>query len=175
MEATVNPQDIVAMVRNLAQPLAEARGLELFEVEYKPGGRMLRVFLDRRNGYVDIGDCSVVSQQLSAELDRLDFIPHAYRLEVSSPGLDRPLRNGDDYRRFSGQRARFVLTQPLNGMASFSGQIRECRQEVVNIVLAGGESLWVPLGQVKSARLEIETAPDRDPAGAGRKKRTKQP
>ena len=164
METTVDLRDIVARVKALALPLAEARGLELFEVEYISGNRLLQVFLDRRNGFVDIDDCSAVSQQLSAELDRLDFIPHAYRLEVSSPGLDRPLRNGDDYRRFVGRRARLVLSQPLNGLAGLSGQIRECRQEVVNIGIDNGESLWVPLSQVKAARLEIDAAPGRSPA-----------
>ncbi|MRR08923.1 ribosome maturation factor RimP [bacterium] len=104
-----DPQAVIERVRALARPVAAELGLELFDVEYQPRGGLLRVVIDRPAGEVGIGDCQAASERLSAALDEADPIPHAYRLEVSSPGLDRPLRGPDDYRRFRGRLAHLVV------------------------------------------------------------------
>lgn len=147
-------QETIDRVRQLAEPLAEARGLTVLEVEYRPGGQLLRVFLDRRHGQVGIDDCSAVSQQLSAALDQQDLIPHAYRLEVSSPGPERPLRGQEDYARFRGERARLELSQPNGGSSVVRGAIGEVQSGMLRIEPEGQEPLWVPLSQIRSARLD---------------------
>jgi ribosome maturation factor RimP len=90
-------------VAPLAERIAAREGCELVHVEYvnESGRWFLRLFIDHPNG-ITVDDCAAVSRQMSAMLDVEDFIPHAYNLEVSSPGLDRPLRKGDEYRRFAG-------------------------------------------------------------------------
>ena len=150
------PEDIIAGVTALAGPVLQELGLELFEVEFTPGNPALRVFIDRPGGSVSIDDCAAVSGRLSLRLDETDLIHRAYRLEVSSPGLDRPLRHEDDYRRFCGRLARLWLTQPLGGKLDCLGRIGEFHQGMVKLQLRDQESIWVPLAQIKKARLEIE-------------------
>lgn len=165
---------IAARVRQLAEPLAESRGLRVLDVEYKPGGQLLRVFLDRVHGQVSLDDCSAVSDQLSAALDEQDLVPHAYRLEVSSPGLDRPLRTDEDYARFRGEPARLLLTQPVGGSSSLRGRIGELRNGMLRLEPDGQEPLWIPLAQIRSARLDPLPPPAGKPDRKKRKKTTKE-
>jgi ribosome maturation factor RimP len=162
-------QETIERVRRLAESLAEVRGLSVLEVEYRPGGQLLRVFLDRRHGQVGIDDCSAVSQQLSAALDQQDLIPHAYRLEVSSPGPERPLRGEEDYARFRGERARMSLAQPNGGSTVLRGAIGEVQSGMLRLEPEGQEPLWVPLSQILSARLD-PAAPRPPLPGKTRKK-----
>src|SRR5919204_5455512 len=105
--------DVVEQVRSIATRVAASYGLEIFDVQFRREGRgmVLRVQVDRpgpaatAEESVSVEDCAHVSRDLSAILDVEDVVPGAYTLEVSSPGLDRPLRREDDYRRFAGRRA----------------------------------------------------------------------
>lgn len=169
MDAGVR-EDITVRVRRLAETAAAARGLAVLEVEYRPGGQLLRVFLDRRHGQVGIDDCSAVSQQLSAALDELDLIPRAYRLEVSSPGLDRPLRGEEDFLRFRGEPARLTLERPAGGAAVSRGRIGEMRNGMLRIEPDGEEPVWVPVSQIRSARLDPAPAPQGRPGKNPRRK-----
>jgi ribosome maturation factor RimP len=156
MDSQNTRDHIAAEARRLAQAVANELGLELFDLEYDPQGGLMRIFIDRPAGDVSIDDCGDVSGRLAAALDAGDLIPHAYRLEVSSPGLDRPLRGADDYRRFKGRLARFHLAQPVGGRNDLAGRLDELQGGMVRILLDGDESLWVPLNQVAKARLEVE-------------------
>ncbi len=161
--------DIIDRVRRLAEPVAEARGLSVLEVEYRPGGQLLRIFLDRRHGQVGIDDCSVVSQQLSAALDQQDLISHPYRLEVSSPGPKRPLRGVEDYARFRGERAKLWLAQPNGGSIVVRGAIGEVKSGMLRLEPEDQEPLWVPLSQISSARLDPMAVPPPLPGKTRRK------
>ena len=109
--------DIVERVRDLAVRVAGTYGLEIFDVQFRreASGMVLRIRLDRpgpaatAEDSVGVDDCARVSRDLSAVLDVEDVVPTAYTLEVSSPGLDRPLRDAADYRRFCGRRAKLVM------------------------------------------------------------------
>src|SRR5881398_3395660 len=109
--------DVAEQVRNVAARVTHTYGLEIFDVQFRreAGGMVLRVQIDRpgpaatAEDSVSVDDCANVSRDLSAILDVEDVVPSAYTLEVSSPGLDRPLRQPDDYRRFTGRRAKVVL------------------------------------------------------------------
>src|SRR5919205_4087879 len=106
----MGPQGSLEQVRTVAARVAADYGLEIFDVQFRreAGGMVLRVQIDRpgpaatAEDSVSVDDCANVSRDLSAILDVEDVVPSAYTLEVSSPGLDRPLRHEDDYRRFSG-------------------------------------------------------------------------
>jgi ribosome maturation factor RimP len=149
-------EEIIARIEDMARPLADQLGLELVEVEYRAGGDFLRIFVDRPGRGASMEDCSRLSRSLSAELDSNDPIPHPYNLEVSSPGLDRPLKGEGDYLRHSGKLARLVLAQPFDGQNVLTGHIGELKNSMVRIALRDGESVWLPLAQIRKGRLEIE-------------------
>src|SRR5438128_3565403 len=123
--------DVVERVRGIASRVAATYGLDVFDVQFRreAGGMILRVQIDRPGPAatpaesVSVEDCARVSRDLSAVLDVEDVVPTAYTLEVSSPGLDRPLRRPDDYRRFSGRRAKLVMRQAIDGQTYFKGRL----------------------------------------------------
>jgi ribosome maturation factor RimP len=141
----------------LAEPYVNDAGFDLVEVQSgrEPTGWIVRLFVDvLREGQVPVShaDCERVSRDLSAALDVADMIPHAYQLEVSSPGLDRPLRRERDFARFAGQSARVKLADGVEGRRNFSGTIRGAKEGVVEIECEG-RSYQLPIGQVAKANL----------------------
>ena len=130
-----------------------ALGYEVVELEFHPQGRggLLRVYIDREEG-VTVDDCEIVSKQVSAVLDVEDPIPGAYTLEVSSPGLDRPLRKEADFARFAGERVRLELVVPRDGRKRYTGILRgvEAGQVLIEV---DGELHKLPLAEVAKTRL----------------------
>lgn len=153
--------DLIVELRALASRVASSYRLEVFDLQFRreSTGVVLRVILDRIDGDVSIEDCQRVSQDLSALLDveegRLGLPDVKYTLEVSSPGLDRPLRGEVDYRRFAGRLAKIVTAEPVNGQTSFAGRIAGLEAGAV-LLHEGRRTHRVPLGLIKRARLEVE-------------------
>ena len=151
-------------VQEIATRVATAYGLEIFDLTMRreSGGEVLRVVLDRPGpaatpeDSVSIADCEKVSHELSTILDVEDVIPGAYTLEVSSPGLDRPLRHADDYRRFTGRAAKIVTRQPVNRQTAFAGRIRGIDGDEVLFENEGGKEVRLPLNLIRRARLDVE-------------------
>jgi len=156
--------DIVELVRTIAAGVAATLGLEIFDVQFRreAGGMVLRVRLDRpgpastAEDSVSVEDCARVSRDLSAILDVEDTVPSAYILEVSSPGLDRPLRHADDYRRFEGRRAKVVIRQAIDGQGFFKGRLAGVDEHDVLIDTDDGRRHRVPLTAITRANLEVE-------------------
>ena len=154
--------DVVARVTELAEPFTAALGLELADVEYKQeGSRMvLRLFIDRDGG-VTLDDCAAVSRELAEILDVEDFILGRYNLEVSSPGLNRPLKKLSDYERFTGRLVKIRTFELLaddegNKRKTFIGELLELTDGVVRLKLSEGQTAGIPLGKVAKANLEFE-------------------
>ena len=155
---------IVEQVRAAAVRVAEGYGLEIFDVQFRreASGMVLRVQIDRpgpaasAEECVSVADCSHVSRDLSALLDVEDFIPGAYTLEVSSPGLDRPLRSRADYERFAGRCAVLVLRKAVNGQTFFRGRLAGVDADAALLDGEGGQRHRVPLELVTRANLEVE-------------------
>ncbi len=117
-------EDIIAAVESFALPILDDMGLELVAVEYRQeSGWKLRLFIDREDGGINVDDCASVSRQVSSYLEVEDIIKHHYSLEVSSPGLERPLKREEDFVRFSGRKARIKITEPIDGQYVFIGQL----------------------------------------------------
>src|SRR5438067_12004971 len=124
-------ETVVEKVREIAGRVAADRGLEIFDVQFRreAPGMVLRVQIDRpgpaaaAEESVSVEDCARTSRDLSAIFDVEDVVPTAYTLEVSSPGLDRPLRRADDYRRFAGRRAKLVMREAVDGQRFFKGRL----------------------------------------------------
>ena len=151
----------VERVRQAATRVAESHGLELFDLQFRREaiGWVLRVIIDRHDQVVGIEDCQRMSHDLGTLLDVEDdlgaALEHAYTLEVSSPGLDRPLRHEADYRRFVGRLAKVVTTEAVEGQTSFAGRISGVEEG--NVLLTEGRRIHrVPLDKVRRARLEVE-------------------
>jgi len=141
----------------LARSVVEPMGYELVGVNYLPsghGGSVLRVYIDHEKG-VTLDDCSAVSHQLSGVLDVEDPLPGHYDLEVSSPGLDRPLFTAEHFERFRGHRARLTLTEKQEGRRNFVGVIAGVRGGEV-ILTMDGETRVFPFSTIESAHLVPE-------------------
>lgn len=144
-------------LRDLLEPAITALGCELVGVEYHPSGKhsLLRVYIDRPEG-VTVDDCSAVSYQVSGLLDVEDPIPGHYTLEVSSPGLDRPLFQARDFERFAGQQIKLRTRFPIEGQRNFRGLLRGLHEQQVVIEEQDGKRVSLPLEQVEHARLVPE-------------------
>ena len=148
----------------MASRVAGTYGLEIFDVQLRreSGGTVLRVQIDRpgpaatAEDSVSVGDCAHVSRDLSAILDVEDLVTSAYILEVSSPGLDRPLRHAGDYRRFSGRRAKLVMREAVDGQTYFKGRLGGVDDNAVLIDGDDGRRHRVPIGVITRANLEVE-------------------
>jgi ribosome maturation factor RimP len=160
----------IARLRQAAERVASSHGLEVFDVQLRrePIGTVLRVVIDRPDpGRVEtpeesvgIEECQRVSQDLSALLDVEDEFGEAdladnYTLEVSSPGLDRPLRHEADYRRFAGRLAKVVTSEPIERQTAFAGRITAVEDGAV-LLEEGRKTHRVPLGKIKRAHLDVE-------------------
>jgi len=154
-------------VRSIADRVARSQGLELFHLQLRREsiGWVLRIFIDRlmpsgagedaREESVTVADCAAISVDVSAILDAEVSFDYAYTLEVSSPGLDRPLRHLADFARFVGRQGRVVTSEPVDGLKFVSGRIAEIDGEI--IVIAYGKTMRrVPTTAVARARLEVE-------------------
>lgn len=136
----------------MLEPTIEALGYELVELEFHAG--LLRIYIDSAQG-VTLDDCQKVSQQIGATLDVEDPIPGAYTLEVSSPGLDRPLRKLMDFKRHAGQRVRIELLLPIDGRRRFSGMLKGLDSDQV-LIEVDGALCRLPFNQIGKARLMPE-------------------
>ena len=123
---------IYAQVKGLAEPLCEAEGMELVHLEFQreSGGRTMRLYIDKPGG-VRLDDCVAISRQLGDLLDVSLAIEEAYHLEVSSPGINRPLTKLTDFERFQGAQAKIRLTRAIDGRKNFSGVILGTAQETI--------------------------------------------
>lgn len=150
--------EVVEQIERLLGPVLRSLGLTLWELEYRKEGPrwMLRIFIDREGAGVTLDDCEAVSRDLGALLDVEDVVPHAYTLEVSSPGLDRTLTRPEHYVRFTGSMLKIKTFQPINGQKVFRGRLKDSDGRMVTIELPDGSMLKVPFGDISRASLEVE-------------------
>ena len=151
---------MVDKIRSTVTGAIEGAGYELVEIEWKrePGGWVVRLFVDRPDGGFSLDDCERVSRELSAVLDAADVIPQAYSLEVSSPGLNRPLRTVDHFRRFRGEKAKVRLIAGVDGRRNFSGTIVGVLDDAPSrvVVEVDGKEYTLPLDDLDCANLVYE-------------------
>lgn len=144
-------------LNRLVASVAEPMGYELVGVEYfqrGTGGAVMRVYIDHENG-ITVDDCSAVSHQISGVLDVEDPIQGNYDLEVSSPGLDRPLFSAEHYERFRGRKAHVRLAVKLDGRRNFEGLLAGVAEDAL-LLETNGETRKLPLDAIESARLVPE-------------------
>lgn len=145
-------------VRQLAGPLAEDAGYELVDVEFSVQGRhrIVRILLDKPGG-ITVGDCSAFSRRLADCLDMNQTINGPYHLEVSSPGVERPLRTLEAVQRFAGQKASITTHDALDGRRKFDGELLGVSGTRAGLRLDDdGSERWFEWALVKSARLLVD-------------------
>ncbi len=158
---------LIDRIREVAERVARSYNLEIFDVQFRreSGGWVLRVFLDvpgsgETPAPADVSptieDCERVSRDVSAILDVEETIDQSYTLEVSSPGLDRPLRSAADYRRFAGRLAKIVVSRPVDRQTHFEGRLGGFENDSIVIETTPGKRQLIPLALVTRARLEVE-------------------
>lgn len=147
---------VIEKIQEFVEGVLPSMDLELVEIQYRKEGDgwVLRLFLDGPDG-IGIAQCAKVSRELSFFLDVEDLIPHAFNLEVSSPGLERQLRNLTDFKRFVGKKARIKLRHSIEGQKVFIGLIGTSDEEGVELHFEDGTSNRFLMDQMKKARLTL--------------------
>jgi ribosome maturation factor RimP len=154
-------QSVVERVQSVISPILWALGLELVEVVCVGQGprSVVRVLIDKPGG-VTVTDCEQAHKALGPALDVADPFPHAYTLEVSSPGLDRPFKRLQDYQRAIGKEVSLKLRQPLNGQWRVIGRLAEADERAVSLTVPGGadhpQTLRLEREQIAEARLVVK-------------------
>ena len=144
---------ITERLTEMLTPAVEALEFELVGIEFIRAGKhsTLRVYIDHEDG-ISVDDCAQVSHQVSAVLDVEDPINTEYNLEVSSPGLDRPLFTAAQYAQFAGESAQVTLNVPVSGKRKFTGVIKQVADNVVSFEV-GEETLDVDIATIKRANI----------------------
>ena len=150
--------DLLRRIEDIVAPTVVGMGYELVRVHLSRGGT-LQIMIEPADGRaMDVEDCAVVSRALSAVLDVEDPISSPYTLEVSSPGIDRPLTRAKDYMRWTGHMARLETAEPVDGRRRFKGTLLGLDGDIVRIRLEDGQEAGVPLTAVSRAKLEMTDA-----------------
>lgn len=143
-------------VAEIIEPSVNGMGFQLVRVLYQSG--TLQIMAEREDGTLSVDDCADISNTVSALLDVADPIKGHYMLEVSSPGLDRPLTRLSDYERFSGQQAKIELSEPVDGRRRFKGTLKGANGPKVRIEIEG-ELVELPFASIAQGKLEIMDDP----------------
>ena len=150
------PKEIVERVRLMSDPILLNEGMELVKVDYRREARgwVLRLTIDKEGG-VTLDDCSRVSQQVGRELDVEDFISAPYALEVSSPGLTRPLKSEKDFIKHCNRLIKVRTVDPINSHQQFKGKLLGVSNNQIELEMEEG-IIQIPLAKIAKANLEIE-------------------
>ncbi len=147
---------VADQVREIVEPIIQSEGMELVDLEYRREhrGRVLRLFIDREGG-VTISDCTSISHEVDRNLDVAGIPSEPYTLEVSSPGLTRPLRAEADFRRFTNRLIKLRTAVSIDDRKSFKGKLLGCHDGLIEIE-EKDRVIEVPLSQIIKANLEVD-------------------
>jgi ribosome maturation factor RimP len=153
----MDKEAMMKRVVDIIQPFLGPEGFSLVDIAYKweHGRWVLRIYIDKDGG-VTVGDCAQVSRELGQLLDVEDIIPSSYSLEVSSPGLDRPLKKEEDFVKYAGKTVKIKTREYVLGRRNFKGKLFGCKEGKVLVKVEGGEVFSIPHSLIIKANLEIE-------------------
>lgn len=148
---------IVNEVSHLVEPLLHEVGLEMVDVEFhfERGRWILRVFIDKEGG-VTLDDCADVSRELGDLIEAENIIDYPHVLEISSPGLNRPLRKESDFMHSIGKMVRLKMSRPINRRRNFTGRLATVREGMISLVVDENNLVELPLKEIDKARLKYE-------------------
>ncbi|SNR88997.1 ribosome maturation factor RimP [Anaerovirgula multivorans] len=148
---------IEKITEELLNPILQNEAFELVDIEFKKEGphRYLRVYIDKPGG-ITLDDCQKVSEQLSEKLDELDPIEENYFLEISSPGLDRPLKKDSDFEKFKGENVEIRLYEPIDNQKVFEGELISFEDNIIGLNIANVGLVEIPKEKVALTKLAIK-------------------
>ncbi len=147
--------DIKQKVLRLAKQVADEQGVEIFDIELLGKGKLLlRVIIDKEGG-VTLGDCERLSKSLGTVLDVEDLFPGSYTMEISSPGLDRPLKGIKDFEKNVGRLCRIITLEKIENQNFFIGRITKINGNFIKF-LVNGREIDIPFEKISKAKLEVE-------------------
>ena len=152
---------IINRIKEIIEPVIQNIGLELFDITFsKESGRwILRVFIDKSEAEIQLSECEKVSNMINQALDKEDFISQRYNLEVSSPGLDRPLKSIDDFIKFNSKLVNIKLYSAIEYppfMKNFVGRIKDVKDNIVVLEDKQGNIINIEYSKIARARLDVE-------------------
>lgn len=153
-------QTVEARAQEVLEPIVAGEGLELLEVEFvrEREGWVLRLFIDKPGGRVGLDECTQVSRAVDTVLDVEDLVPHEYNLEVSSPGVNRPLKKPAHYERVKGQKVKVKTFGPIGEppRKNFTGTLTEVAADAISVDVEGAGNFRIPFKDIAKANLEFE-------------------
>ncbi len=149
-------EPLIQEISKTIEPILQSQGLELIDVEYnrEAQGWVLRIYLDREGG-ITVEDCAEASRELGAILEVRDLIPNRYVLEVSSPGVTRPLKRPEDFNKYQNRSVKIKLFMPLEGRRNFKGKLLGLKEDKVSVE-SERRIYEIPIQNIAKANLELD-------------------
>lgn len=150
----MDTSSITKKVEHISSPIIQRLNFELVDIEFRNenGQWFLRLFIDKPGG-VTLDDCRHTTEELNLLLDELDPIPASYNLEVSSPGIERPLRKRQDFERYCGEEVKISTYGVIEGQKRFVGILKSVNEEAVVVIAENKKEVNIPLKQIAKAKL----------------------
>ena len=156
MEKLDNQQKIIEKVEKIVTPVVNEMGLSLVDIEYMQDGGYWydRIYVENLNGEITLEECAAISGKIDEDVDKL--IEQRFFLEVSSPGIERPLKKIEDFIRFKGEKIKVSLKHKINDKKSFEGIITECKDNIIFLEIEEDYIVEIPFSEVKKANIIYE-------------------
>lgn len=151
-----NKEIILKKIENIVTPVAESMNLSLVDIEYLQDGGYwyVRIYVEKENEDITLEDCAALSNKIDEDIDKL--IDQRFFLEVSSPGIERPLKKISDYIRFKGEKAKLSLKHKVNDNKNFEGIIVDCKDNIIFLEIKEQEIMEIPFSEIRKANLVYE-------------------
>lgn len=156
MEKLDNQQKIIEKIEKIVTPVVNEMGLSLVDIEYMQDGGYwyVRIYVENLNGEITLEECAAISGKIDEDADKL--IEQRFFLEVSSPGIERPLKKIEDFIRFKGEKIKVSLKHKINDKKSFEGIITECKDNIIFLEIEEENIVEIPFSEVKKANIIYE-------------------
>ena len=156
MEKLDNQQKIIEKIEKIVTPVVNEMGLSLVDIEYMQDGGYwyVRIYVENLNGEITLEECAAISGKIDEDVDKL--IEQRFFLEVSSPGIERPLKKIEDFIRFKGEKIKVSLKHKINDKKSFEGIITECKDNIIFLEIEEENIVEIPFSEVKKANIIYE-------------------
>lgn len=156
MEKLDNQQKIIEKIEKIVTPVVNEMGLSLVDIEYMQDGGYwyVRIYVENLNGEITLEECAAISGKIDEDVDKL--IEQRFFLEVSSPGIERPLKKIEDFIRFKDEKIKVSLKHKINDKKSFEGIITECKDNIIFLEIEEENIIEIPFSEVKKANIIYE-------------------
>jgi ribosome maturation factor RimP len=156
VEKLDNQQKIIEKIEKIVTPVVNEMGLSLVDIEYMQDGGYwyVRIYVENLNGEITLEECAAISGKIDEDVDKL--IEQRFFLEVSSPGIERPLKKIEDFIRFKGEKIKVSLKHKINDKKSFEGIITECKDNIIFLEIEEENIVEIPFSEVKKANIIYE-------------------